>query len=63
MDKSPGVKFEFGGLPKRKNAPRVKFYFESLNPKKPQWAPKWAKAPGIRFEFGAQRWAKAPRSN
>jgi hypothetical protein len=36
MDKSPGVKFEFGRLPKRKNAPRLKFDFEPLNPKKPQ---------------------------
>jgi hypothetical protein len=45
MGYSPAVKFEFGSLPKRENAPRVKFDFEPLNPKKPQWAPKWAKAP------------------
>jgi hypothetical protein len=40
MGKSPGVIFEFGRLPKRKNALRVKFDFEPLNPKRP---PKWAK--------------------
>jgi hypothetical protein len=48
MDKSPAVKFEFGRLPKRKNSPRVKFDFEPLNPKKPQWAPKMAKSPGVK---------------
>jgi hypothetical protein len=63
MGKKPGVKFEFGRLPKRKNAPRVIFDFEPLNPKRPQWAPKMGKSPGVKFEFGAQRWAEAPRSN
>jgi hypothetical protein len=33
MGYRPAVKFEFGRLPKRKNAPRVKFDFEPLNPK------------------------------
>jgi hypothetical protein len=45
MGKSPTVKFEFGRLPKKINVPRVKIDFEPLNPKRPQWAPKWAKAP------------------
>jgi hypothetical protein len=31
----------------------VKFDFEPLNPKRPQWAPKWVKAPGEKFEFGS----------
>jgi hypothetical protein len=37
----------------KENFPRVKFDFEPLNPKRPQWAPKWAKAPGVTFEFGS----------
>jgi hypothetical protein len=52
MGKSPGVKFEFGILPKSTNAPRVKFDFGPLNPKRFQWAPKMGKAPGVKFEFG-----------
>jgi hypothetical protein len=43
--------------------PRVKFDFEPLNLKRTQWAPKMGKNPSIKFEFGAQRWAKAPTSN
>jgi hypothetical protein len=43
--KAPGVKFEFGSLPKMTNAPRVKFYFGPLNPKRPQWVPKVGKTP------------------
>jgi hypothetical protein len=41
MGNSPGVKFEFGRLSKRKNFLGVKFDFGPLNPKMPKWAPKW----------------------
>jgi hypothetical protein len=41
--------------------PEIKFDFRTLNPKRHQWAPKWAKAHGVKFEFGAQRWGKAPK--
>jgi hypothetical protein len=30
MGKSPGVKFEFGRLPKRTNSPRLKFEFRPI---------------------------------
>jgi hypothetical protein len=36
--------------PQKEKFPRVKFGFEPLNPKRP---PKWAKAPGVKFEFGS----------
>jgi hypothetical protein len=49
MGKSPGVKFEFGRLPERKNAPRVKFDFGPLNTKMPQWAPKIGESPQIKI--------------
>jgi hypothetical protein len=52
MGKSPGVKFEFGRLPKKDKFPRVKFYFLPLNPKRPQWASKMGKSPKVKFEFG-----------
>jgi hypothetical protein len=48
----PAVKFQFGRLQKEK-CPRVKFDFEPLNPKSPSGPPKWAKAPGVKFEFGS----------
>jgi hypothetical protein len=51
MGKSTGVKFEFGRLPKIKNGPTVKFDFEPLNPKTPQWVPKMGKSPGVKLEF------------
>jgi hypothetical protein len=38
--------------PQKDKCPRVKFNFGPLNPKRPQWAPKWAKAPGVKFEVG-----------
>jgi hypothetical protein len=46
--------FEFGSLPKRTNAPRVKFDFGPIKMVVvgfgvPQ---KWATAPGVKFEFG-----------
>jgi hypothetical protein len=43
---------EFGRLPKRKNATRVKFDFEPVNLKKPQWASKMGKIQEEKFEFG-----------
>jgi hypothetical protein len=53
MGKRPGVQFEFGRLPKRRNAPTVKFDFETLNPQIPQRAPNWAKGSGVKFEIGS----------
>jgi hypothetical protein len=44
MGNSPKVKLEFGTLTMGKS-PEIKFNFELLNPKRPQWAPKIAKAP------------------
>jgi hypothetical protein len=41
-----------GDSSKVKMPPRVKFDFDSLNPERPQWAPKWAKVSGVKFEFG-----------
>jgi hypothetical protein len=53
MGKSPGVKFEFGGLPKRTNFPRVKFEFGPIKivVGGPQ---KWAKSPE-KFDFGGRQ--------
>jgi hypothetical protein len=42
-----------GDSPKRKNARKVKFDFEPLNSKRPQWAPKWVKVSGVKFEIGS----------
>jgi hypothetical protein len=51
MVKRPGVKFEFGCLPKRTNATRVKFDFGTLKPNRPQWVPIIGKS--LKFEFGS----------
>jgi hypothetical protein len=44
-----------GHSPKRKNARKVKFDFEPMNDKSPQWAPKLAKFSGVKFEFGFRK--------
>jgi hypothetical protein len=51
MGKSPKVKLEFGTLTMGES-PGNKIYFELLNPKRPQWAPKMGTSPGVKFEFG-----------
>jgi hypothetical protein len=42
--------------------PRIKFDFGQLNPKRPQWAPKMDKSPGVKFEFGGLPKRKMPQS-
>jgi hypothetical protein len=41
-------------------SPEIKFDFEHLNPKRPQWAPKMGKSPGVKFEFGDSPKGKMP---
>jgi hypothetical protein len=60
MGKSPGVKFEFARLPKKKNALSVTFDFGPLKPKRPQWAPKMNKSPAVKLEFGRLPKRKMP---
>jgi hypothetical protein len=50
----------FEDYPKGK-FPKVKFDFDPLNLNRPQLEPKMGKSLGVKLEFGAQRWAKAPR--
>jgi hypothetical protein len=49
--KSPMVKLGFGNLTIGKR-PNIYFYFEPLNNKRTQWAPKRGNILGVKFEFG-----------
>jgi hypothetical protein len=58
MGKRPAVIFEFGIIPKRKNAPKVKFDFQPLNPKRSQWTHIMGKNHEVKFEFGPKEGLK-----
>jgi hypothetical protein len=57
--KAPGVKFEFGSLPKRTNFPRVKFEFGPIKivvgGLVGWWAPKMGKSPRKNLFWGSPK--------